>query len=361
MLVVTATELARLMPCNGSRLMAGFVPVVERDDTTRREGDAAHWFIKEVHEKRFSPEELIDRRAPNGVYITPEIMEHTSEYLEFMQGGDVEVDTTYSNDDWKVNGRADGTKFKENTLYISDFKYGWSIVDPEKNWTLISHAIGEIRKKYSHRNDVKNIEFTIFQPRAYHPVGRVRSWNISYEELFKYYQEIWKTLSNPSDILNTGKHCYKCPAMISCPAARSAQMNGIEMSSHSFVDNISNSDLSFQLDQITRAMEMLKQNYDAFSDLAIHRLREGQVINNYSLHKSISNRNWKEGLNAEFLKNLTGIDLRKNELITPAQSEKLGVPKLAVAAIVERKETATKLVRIDASSKAEKMFTTKGN
>ena len=357
MLIVTATDLPRLMACNGSRLMAGFVPVVERDDTTRREGDAAHWLVKEVHSGKFTAEELIERKAPNGIYIDAQMVENLSEYMEATQGGEAEVETTFAGQGWQVNGRADKIIYDPATftLRVPDLKYGWAIVEPEKNWTLIAHAVGWAHR-FSATHRIETVVFEIYQPRPHHPISRVRTWTITGQDLLQYVDEINRVLSNPSDILNTGKHCYKCPALATCPAARAAQMNAIEASEKAFVDNIDNENLSFQLDHLTRAMEMLKQVHDAYSDLAVHRLREGTVVRNYALEKSMSNYKWPDHMKPDLLKILTGKDLTKKELVTPAQAIKMGVPKTFVEAIRTRHETGTKLVRIDANAKAAKMF-----
>lgn len=356
MLTVTATNLSRLMPCNGSRLMTGFVPVVERDDTAAREGDAVHWLLKEVASNRFSAIELIDRKAPNGHYIDFDMVRHTEDYIEQTKDGLAEVETSYQGQNWQVNGRADKIIYTaENyVLRIPDFKYGWSFVEPQHNWTMISHGIGWCIRNPDCRVDKIIIE--IYQPRPHHALGRIRTWEFSYPELLGFYEQINKTLSNPSDILNTGKHCYKCPALASCPAARAAAMNAIEASEKAFIDTISNENLSFQLDHISRAMEMLKHLHDANSELATHRLREGEIINNYSLEKSKTKYKWPSHLTAEILQNLTGIDLTTKDLVSPAQAFKMGVPKEVVETLRTRDETATKLVRVDASSKAAKMF-----
>lgn len=356
MLIITATLLARLMACNGSRLMVGFVPIVERDDTAAKEGDAVHWYLKEVASGRFGAEELIDRKAPNGFYIDISMAENASAYLEETKDGQAEVETSYGGEGWQVNGRADKTIYnaETRTLRVPDFKYGWSIVEPDHNWTLISHAIGWCIRNPD--KPVDTIVLEIYQPRPHHALGRIRRWKFNYQTLSGFYAQINATLSNPSDVLNTGKHCYKCPALATCPAARAAQMNGIEASEKAFVDNLDNDNLSFQLDHLARAMEMLKHLHDAYSELATHKLREGQIIHNYSLEKGKTMYKWPEHMTAEILKVITGLDLTKKDLVSPAQAIKLGVPKAVVETLRTREETATKLVRVDANAKAAKMF-----
>lgn len=361
MLTVTATDLPRLMACNGSRLMGGFTPPVDTDDTVRNEGIAADWLVDQVFNMRFTAEELIDRKAENGVYITAEMVEYLEEYLKAVGtigfGAQIEVNTSHAGHGWQVNGRADLTKYHAPSqhLDVGDLKFGWGIVEPEDNWTLISHVFGWIAQHPD--KPVSSATITIYQPRPHHPGGHVRSVTLGGNMLAELYHRLTTTLSNPSDALNTGPHCYKCPALATCPAARKAQMNAIDASEKAFVDNIDNANLSFQLDHVNRAMEALKQSQKAYSELALHRLRMGQIIPNYSCETGLTNRQWKQDVTPETIQMLTGINVRKpGDMITPNQAEKAGVLPEVVAAFTERRNKDVKLVRIDANTKAKQMF-----
>lgn len=356
MLSVTATDLPRLMQCNGSRLMAGQPPAIGVENIVRDEGNAAHWVIKEVFQGQRSLEELTDRKALNQIFVTPEMAEHCEGFLQSIHPcGHVEYETSFKGENWIVNCRADysGYVAQADTLYVDDFKYGWGIVEPDENWTLIAYAIS-----HCINNNVTpaHIVLTIHQPRPDHPRGRKRSVTLTYEKLLEYYALINVVLSKPSDILNTGKECYKCPAMATCPAARLAQLNAIDASEVAYNAEIDNEHLSFQLDHIARAMTVLKQSQDAYSELAMHRVKQGQIVKNYSVESELSNRAWKKYVTPEIAASMTGKDLSKKQLITPSQAEKAGVLKSVVDSMTERNQKGFKLVRIDENKKAAKMF-----
>lgn len=357
MLNVTATNLPRLMVCNGSRLMESSTHSIKQDNTVRDEGNAAHWLVEQVHAGHFTAEELIDRKAPNGVYITAEMVEHLEDYMADASMGGIEVSTSHGTPSWQINGRADSVSYVEaqKHLDIGDLKYGWSIVEPEDNWTLISHALGWIQQNPD--KPVESITFTIYQPRPYHPEGRVRSWTIETKELDALWDRIATTLTDPSDMLQTSPQCTNCPALATCPAARRAQMNGIEASEQAFNDELDNDELSFQIDQVSRAIEVLKQQEKAYKDLAQHKIRQGEIVNNYALNQDLANTSWLSCMTPEFLQNLTGKDLvGKKVLVTPNQAIKKGVSKEVVAIMTERRVKGVKLVRMDANTKAKKMF-----
>ena len=359
MLNVIATDLPRIMACNGSIQMDDSHPPIESTDAVKNEGNAAHWLAQQIHSKEFLAEELIDRQSPEGIYITGEMVEHLDDYLSALKTGtQVEIDTSFSGENWQVNGRADSITYEQagGHLTINELKYGWRIVEPEMNWTLLAHAIGFIFNNKELADEIHTITMTVYQPRAYHPEGSVRSWRIGVGDLRELSQTLNNTLHHPSEILNTSDNCHYCPSMAVCPAARKAQMNAIEASEKMFRDDIDNETLSYQLDHLKRASQVLKEMEKAYTELAQHRLTKGEVIDNYGVQHEFTNRQWKDNVNAETVKALTGEDITKNQLITPAQAEKKGVDKKFVEAMTERHSKGVKVVRMDADAKAKKLF-----
>jgi len=118
MLSVTATELPRLMACNGSRLMGVGVAPFDTGGTTRDEGNAAHWLIEQVHGGRRA-EQVIDQKAPNGVYITVEMVEHLEDYISNTRGAEIEVETSFGAKNWQINSRADAINYNPGTQHLN--------------------------------------------------------------------------------------------------------------------------------------------------------------------------------------------------------------------------------------------------
>lgn len=377
MFTIDASDLPRLMQCNGSRLMAPSYPPALSDNATRDEGLAAHYMALMAFIKRHTLEEMVDRKAPNGVYMTAEMSEHVYDFLASIdEAGEMEVETGYvigrpnSLDIvGRVNGRADwiyynafdlltnddGIVWSEpDTLHIFDFKYGWRLVEPDMNWTLISHAIG-----YSINKQIqpKKIVLTIHQPRPYHHLGKIRSWEFTWEQLLQFWTQIQTTINAPADVLQTGAACVKCHAFATCPAARKAELNAIEASETVFSDQIDNKLLSFTLDQLTRAQSIVEGRIKALQELGLHRLASGQLIDNYSAEKTWTNRQWKDGVDASMIKALFGVDpYLPAKTKSPAQIEKAGIAKDIVNLYAESKQSGTKLARINAQKKAKKLL-----
>lgn len=357
MLSVIATDLPRLINCNGSRLMGATLPPVDAADANKDEGNAVHWLAAQIHNGKFTAETIVGQQSPEGIFITSEMVDNVEDYLTAIAGGVVEIDTSHSGNGWHVGGRADAAVYypARQHLTIGELKYGWRIVEPEMNWTLISHVAGFIANNPD--KPVQTIDLTVFQPRPHHFEGPVRTWPISISKFAELYNRMAATLQSPDDLLHTGEiQCHYCPALATCPAARAAQFNAIEASGKAFSDQIDNDNLSFQLDHLKRASAVLKDLEKAYGELALYRVKQGQIVPNYSTEAELTNRNWKENLTPEFVQILTGKDLSKKQLITPAQAEKAGVSKEVVAALCGRHNKGVKLVRVDADAKAKKAF-----
>lgn len=358
MLTITADELPRFMACNGSRNI-NKVQVFEPDNAMRDEGDAAHWLIEQVFNKRFGLDELVGRPAFNGVYITEEMVEAVTPCLEDIRGkGAVEVVTSYGDGQlYQVNGRADWVALEGTTLYVGDFKYGWSIIEPEKNWTLLSHAVGWLFANPTTSNSVTNVTLRIWQPRPHHPSGkRIRSVTYTIRDVWNFWNEMMLCLTNPNNMLNTGKHCKDCLGMINCPASQKATMNALEVSELGYVSNPDEATLAFIIEQSERAIKILEQNSKAATDLALHRIKAGKIVPGYTVERELTNKQWKSGITVETAAMLTGKDLGKKQLITPAQAVKSGVAQEVVDALCERREKGVKLVKRDANTTVKKLF-----
>lgn len=354
MLSITATDLHRYMNCNGFLDIQRFESS-EQDTTVRDEGVAVHWMIEDAFKNLKSLEEYTDRKAPNGVYITVEMVEHAEEYFNFIKscGAVIECDTSHRTDAWEIRGRADAVCIFEDGLRVLDFKYGWTQVEVKDNWTLISHACQVAMKN----PQITHITLMVFQPRGFHPEGTVRKFDLTIAELIELYNRIDQRLRSQQKSLSTGNHCKDCPAFTNCPAAQKAAMNAVDIAEHTtFNSKLNPVNLSKLLDNLYRAEEHLKQTLKAYEELSTHQMKQGTVIPEYSLKRALSNSYWKEGVTGEMIKNLFNIDVTNEEMITPAQAVKRGVPKEAVESFSARKETGLKLVRISAEKQAKEKF-----
>ena len=353
MLTTNATNLHRLMNCNGSRLLPPSFPVTYDDTTDRDEGNAAHWMAQTV-DNGASLDALIGTKAFNGVTMTSDMADHVSYYLSKLQPGLMEVETSFGTDRWRVNARADHIALVGSDLYVTDFKYGHRLVDVEHNWTLIAHAIGYC---IFYSVAPARITFQIVQPRAYHPDGHARTWSIGYDVLMQLYTTIDQTLSNPADVLRTGlSWCGTCPALATCPASRSANMNAIDAMTVAFSDDLPDDLLGFEMDTLANAQGMINARLDALKELTTHRIQSGRVIDGYGLETRLANTRWKAGITGKALSAASGFDCTSDGIVTPAEYKRRGGTEAVYNALTERPSTGLKLVRASADKRARRLL-----
>ena len=362
---VNATSLPRLMHCGGSLTLDREAPdKLPSDDVI--EGNAAHRVVQEVFSKRVKPHAFIGQKVNNNYIVTDDMVEYLDPIISKVQARGLhvypEINTNWDilPDRFGVNGRADWFQFDAvtGTLYIDDLKYGWRLVQPENNWTLISHAIA-----FAIRNPsliVNHVVFTIHQPRPFHPDGFSREWRVTGEELRSvYYKRIFNRFSTLDNTLTTGDHCYKCAGLAVCPAARQAGLNGVDISVSGYSENLSGEELGYEMIVLERAADIIKQRLDALESLALSRIKSGQPVAHWDTEPSIGKTTWIETATPETLEALTGVKMTEPKMITPAAAIRAGVPEETVKLWSHRPARGFKLVRSDLQKKAKKLLGTK--
>ena len=354
MIVTDATRLHRLMNCNGSRLLTPPDLPDNQDETIRDEGNAFHWLAQ-------NPSATVGTAAYNGVFVTAAMMDHVEQYRAGLLPGDMEIDTSHGGEAYQVNGRADHVGYDPDsaTLEITDAKYGYRIVEPQDNWTLVSHAVGHCIQTGLAPRQVK---LTIFQPRAYHPLGSLRTWSFGYDSLLGFHAMIRDTLTNPSDLLETGEHCHKCPAMSVCPAYRAASMNAIDATAHAFNDTLSAAQLADELNLLELAESTIVARRKAVEELTLHKVKGGEIVPGRMIDRPLGQTRYRKNATPDMLVALVGRDLAERKLPAVSKLRDAGVAQIIIEAMTERAEGAPRLVKVDTDALVRKLgVNTNGN
>lgn len=367
---ITATNLPRVLACNGSLLMEASPASIATPQEDREYGIAAHFVAMSVlFGLQSDPVEWVDRQAPNGTYVTPDMVENVGKILDTLAARGyvaqaeraLELPCDFECGGYTIRVRPDHIAYDagSETLYVDDFKFGFRIVEPGDNWTLIAQALGMCKLKGWQPT---KIVFTIHQPRAYHPDGPTRSATITSAELVALMVTLDMRLRALTDTLMTGPHCKNCRALSHCGAARLAGYNAIEASTIAFVEDIPNDVLSYELDNLYRARDAINNKLEAYEELAKHRLHEsGTSVPGWMIEQSLGNRAPLPGLTPEAIALMTGKsvdEITTRKLITPAAMERLKIDEQIVAAISYRPKTGEKLKRFDPSKVAARLFNT---
>jgi len=257
-----------------------------------------------------------------------------------------------------ISGSYDVSYVSGGKLYIEDLKYGYGIVEVKENWQLLGYAIGEVIRQ---NRSFKKIVLKVQQPRPHHEDGPAREWEITYEQLLEYKEQIearMDRIAKGYSELVTSSKCKYCPATAeACTAFNRAVFHGVDhVLSHAQQDSISEKEISFQLDILDRVNEVLKIKYDSLKQLAVVRLQNGKIIPNYMTEESFGDRKWKKEVSPAVIETMTGKKITEIVMLSPAKAEKVGVPKDLVKTFVDRHFIGHKLVRKDATLLGSKIF-----
>ena len=113
-------------------------------------------------------------------------------------------------------GTCDLLLFKQDTLYVIDFKYGKYPVEAHNNEQLLLYSLGAIEYLSDIKNDINSIINIIYQPRTENPV-KYSSYGLARLEFFG--KEIIEKIENiKNNIFNTkyGEWCTFCNHKNNC-------------------------------------------------------------------------------------------------------------------------------------------------
>jgi hypothetical protein len=138
--------------------------------------------------------------------------------------------------------------------------------------------------------------------------------------------------------------------------ARRAALASVDISLDTYHEELSGDQLSAEMMLLDRAQEAIKLRHDALSELAKSRLTIGQPVSGFALERSLGHRKWLNHATPELIQMMSGVDVSKIEMVSPAKAKKAGVPDEVIESFTERPSTGVRLVRSDIDAKARKLL-----
>lgn len=355
---IHASQLARPMVCAGFMFLD--LPKFPAGEAAE-EGTAAGEYLENM-----LLEKPLGSTASNGVFIDEDIKFHTTDVYNNIIGRAKSPVLCEQKIDWQtrsgiwIRGKYDAAYVDvKGRLCIDDLKYGWGIVEVKENWQLLAYAIGEVIRRGQAFNE---IVLRILQPRPHHEDGNYREWTLSYSTLLEYKEKIelrMIELNEGRKDLQTSDKCKYCPgAAEACPAFSRLFYRALEVTTEFCQDSLTNQELSFQLDQIKRAEEVIKIKRDSLTELGTMRIKQGEIIPNYVHVANYGHRAWKNGISPDSIKAMTGLNVVDTVFMTPAKAEKVGVSKELIAQLTEKKFSGYKLEKKNVTELGNKIFGT---
>lgn len=320
-----ASGAERWMACSGSVALIKALDLPPSDESSfAKEGTAAHeaaaWCL---HNKADSWE--IVGQFFYEVEATAEMANAVQVYLDTVRPLMVENTTVLiehrisSPDHQDFYGTVDCATVADSLLTVTDFKYGAGIaVDVEHNPQLMYYAYGVL---VSHP-DVRRVVLRIVQPRAFHPDGLVRRWEMTAEEICTWANDelIPAMLRTEMDHdLNPGPWCRFCPAKLVCPVME-ALFGAAMTADPKEIINWSPAKLGRQY----QYMQAVKMYVKALESEAYRVLMTGEAVPGTKLVNKKANRVYKPEAPAIFTARFGNEAYTKPEMKSPAAMEELG-------------------------------------
>jgi len=222
----------------------------------------------------------------------------------------------------------------DKRLFVIDFKHGEGVVvEIQDNKQVRMYALGVIN---SFPEPINDIVLTIIQPRAFHPLGVVRSETVTPRQLFDFQSDMedWIRECERADapLIPGDTQCRFCPAKAFCPAL---EKKALQVFGKVSVPELR--DLTLPLPQemtmeriaaILDGWEKVETWFSAVKDYAFEQLKAGVPVPGRKLVLAQARRKWDgDTLTiAEQFMQQTGCDLddiAPRKLITITEAEKM--------------------------------------
>lgn len=358
-MIFHASEMPRLVPCPGSKLIQMTYPAPEKTDAD--EGNVAHFIAKSCLTSTIPISGFLGQSIKN-VFVDQEMLSYIEIYLAECgeTGGIVETPLCMQHEAHENNGTPDWWKYNPETrvLKIKDLKFGHSVVEVEQNYQLLDYAVIIFHMYPWIRENCRDIEFTIVQPRANHPEGPVRRWSIMAEMMGAYRNTVLGAIDRAAltvPPLQTGPHCRNCSGLLRCHGAKYAAGYALDYAGKCGHSEITPERVALELEITERAVKMLGQRQTALEEEAFSMSKRGLVVPGWEVAPTVTALNW--AVDAIAIGDAMQVDLRAPiKPITPTQaiSRKL-LPKETVEALAAKGTGGLKLQRVN-DTKAKRIL-----
>lgn len=345
----------RWTKCAAFPSFAARLPAQPETDAAR-EGTCAAWVAEDVLLGLMTLDEMIGQSHDNGWLVDDDMVSDLRSYVEHIRSrpGTICVESLVKfSDEPLIEGTPDASVhvIVDKTLYVTDLKYGYNIVEVFENPQLLIYAYALLIKLPP--KSVDKICLEIYQPRAYHHLGVLRKWTISLEELNKHANDIYaaalKCFYTVPDA-TPGGHCVYCPAATRCEAlAHTTYALAMTIMSNNERD-MRIEELSRELTFMSTARKIIEARFKAVEDEATARIKNHNIPG-WRIVSSTGHRMFT--CDPVTLQALTGVDPYNKKIITPKEAERRGADEATVKKLSVKPQIGHKLARVTAHEIAE--------
>jgi hypothetical protein len=337
-------------------MMAAQAPEIPKEmrtvNPTTKEGLDFHAFSENLFGRVDTPpyEQVKSVDLPLTMYV------HAIDYVEYVNSlglkprwieRELDCSSTFPG----MKGYADVCGYDgDHDLHIVDAKYGYRFVEVEDNPQLLIYVAAILALKEG--LNPKRIHLHIYQPRSISGGESPASTHVyeTLEEFHVAHQRVTNAAhATCGDELTcvAGEHCRYCKGNKNCPTLNESVDSIIEfVRAYEHPVDITLESAAATLALITGMAGQLKALKAGLEEFVTFKLRNGETCAEYTHSQTLTNRAWTwEPEDVIEIGRQFGANLAVQGLVSPAQAEKLGLPKEVVASMVERHSKGFKLKR----------------
>ena len=331
---IGASSASRWMGCPGSVRLCEHAPHGAASKYAA-EGTLAH-HIAELY-LRGDEEKLASFKA--GTVYSSEMFVHGKAYKAFVdrcnRRGKLLIEQAFNLAcyDERAFGTCDACIVDNTALTVIDYKYGAGVpVEVPENPQLRFYALGALFSlDKEHQDKIEDIQIAVFQPRAPHDLGPIRTEMLTKDDLLTWGNTVLKPAMEATKAEDapciTGKWCRWCPAITLCPHQGklpikvSPAVDFREPHSLPDVKKLTTQQIGIAL----QARDQIEAWFEQVEVLARAELDKGGTVPGWKLVQGRKSKAWKnEAEVAELLSVIYGDEAYVTKLVSPAAAIKLG-------------------------------------
>lgn len=325
--------------CSGYVVLNDACNTVEVESEAALDGTAAHWAASEAWAGREIP---VGTTAPNGREITEEMGEAVSGYIGFLRS---------VSDVWCIeqpvkisavlapicDGTPDAWTFRDDTLWVVDFKFGFRPIEAWKNTQLSIYAHALLKLKAAH---CKRVMLAVYQPRAPHHIAPTRVWATTPERLEGIVAILQKAAEDnlsASPRCTPNPYCADCAAASQCTALQAAAGGAADVGYRPFGMPLTKGELAYEMSVLSNARDRIEQRLTALEAEAEVLIGKGEKIPGWEMVPGRTNWRWKDQDQIRRLGEIFGIDVYEPQKVRSVAKMRKVFPGLDVEALFAEK------------------------